>query len=184
VHRCKGCRCTVVGRPQTAGGHGSIEDVAASYAYPKCSQLGQRDPVGSQKQPRRPAGFQQAAVYPKYHKGKKDMDNHSIHTLRCINMMKLPRNLLAMIALAVAVGAPLTPARAHVQSAGARSNENNILAIKFGESWEETKERRQARRPSSCPAKNSRAACETQSRCKWQKGTPLHRGEGYCYPAK
>jgi hypothetical protein len=95
-------------------------------------------------------------------------------------MLNVTRNFIAMIALAVAVGAPLTRARAHVQTPWARSNENNILAI----GWDETKERRQSRRPSFCPAKNSRPACETQSRCKWQKGTILHSGQGYCYPSK
>jgi hypothetical protein len=114
----------------------------------------------------------------------RDPPDHSIPTLRSINMQKVTRNLIATIGLAVAAGAPLTPARAYVQTPWARSNENNILAIKFGESWEETKERRQSRRPSFCPGKTSRGACETQSRCKWQKGTILHNGEGYCYPAK
>jgi hypothetical protein len=99
-------------------------------------------------------------------------------------MKKVTRYLNAMIALAVAVGAPLTPARALVPAAWGRFNEINEMIIKT--SWEKTKEERLGRpRARECLQHAKEAVCvHLGYRCKWETGGLFHKGEGYCYPAK
>jgi len=77
----------------------------------------------------------------------------ALRTLRSIDMKKVTRNLVALIALAVAIGAPLTPARALVPTAWARSHDESglVINIKTGK-----KER--------LPRDDSRAHCAGHSR--------------------
>ena len=103
-------------------------------------------------------------------------------------MFKRTRKLIATIGLAVAVGAPLTPARALVPTAWARSPEGFSVVIKTD--WDETKRARQKRdiHNFECNLYFTRHDCENPSdyrlRCKWQKGTLLHPKQGYCYNQK
>jgi hypothetical protein len=94
------------------------------------------------------------------------------------------RNLVAFFAFAVSIAAPFTPASAVVPAAPAwaQSAEINQMVIKV-ETWERQRARRQGRsggRILSC-AYRTRGDCEAHGHCKWQKGTVLHPGEGYCY---
>jgi hypothetical protein len=99
-------------------------------------------------------------------------------------MFKRTCKLIAFIALAVAAGAPLTPARALVPAAWGRFNEINEMIIKT--SWEKTKAERLGRPGArDCLQNAKKAACvHLGYRCKWQTDTIFHKGEGYCYPAK
>jgi hypothetical protein len=103
-----------------------------------------------------------------------------------IDMFKRTRKLIAFIALAVAAGAPLTPARALVPAAWGRFNEINEMIIKT--SWEKTKEERLSRNGAntciSYPAVN---LCKHTLawHCKWQDPVGvIKKHPGYCYPAK
>jgi hypothetical protein len=100
-------------------------------------------------------------------------------------MFKRTRKLIAMIGLAVAVGASLTPAKALVPTAWARFNEINEMIIKT-KTWEKLKAER-LQRIGHC--KNfGKASCTNRAHhgesCKWQTDDIFHKGEGYCYPAK
>jgi hypothetical protein len=106
-------------------------------------------------------------------------------------MFKRTRKLIALIGLAVAIGAPLTPARALVPTAWPRGHDESGLVIKTD--WAKEKRDRLARADSNyCYGNKTHASCDasgierggyTQVVCKWQKGTILHSGEGYCYGA-
>jgi hypothetical protein len=92
---------------------------------------------------------------------------------------------ITWFALAVSIAVPFTPARAAVPAApaGTRSAEINQPVIKV-ESWDAQKMRRQRRvGQGQCIIYNNRTQCEAQAICKWQKGTILHPGGGYCYPS-
>jgi hypothetical protein len=111
-------------------------------------------------------------------------------------------NSAALFALAVSIAAPLTPARAVVPAAPAwaHSAEINQLIVKVIESYQDTKDRRQARQraaatsprwsvnspnappPTPCKRFTTRPTCEQEIGCKWKKGTPRPLGgPGYCY---
>jgi hypothetical protein len=108
-------------------------------------------------------------------------------------MKKVTRKLVALIALAVAVGASLTPARALVPAASARGHDESGLVIKTD--WASKKKERLARNdPAYCKGHNTdRAACEDtketlghgykQVMCKWQSASIFPKHSGYCYPA-
>jgi hypothetical protein len=100
-------------------------------------------------------------------------------------MFKRTRKLIAMIGLAVAVGAPLTPARALVPTAWARFNEINEMIIKT-KTWDQLKAER-LRRMGRCK-NSSKAYCTNRDlnadSCKWQADDIFHKGEGYCYEKK
>jgi hypothetical protein len=111
-------------------------------------------------------------------------------------MFRRTRKLIALIGLAVVVGAPLTPARALVPTAGARGHAASGLGIMTRVDWDKDLRNRRARDDSkyNCAGFTDRPSCEKGVPvgqyghmlivCKWQKGTVFHKGEGYCYPAK
>jgi len=106
-------------------------------------------------------------------------------------MFKRTRKLIALIGLAVAVGAPLTPARALVASAWARGHAASGLVIKTD--WDSDKRNRLARADSNyCYGNKDHTSCDASAIerggykhvvCKWQSGGLFHKGEGYCYGA-
>jgi hypothetical protein len=110
----------------------------------------------------------------------------------------------ALFALAISTAASFTPARALVPAAPpwAHSAEFSQLIVKVVESYQATKDRRQARQraatanprwsvnspnvtpPTPCNTFTTHASCEQELGCKWQKGTPPVPplgGPGYCY---
>jgi hypothetical protein len=99
-------------------------------------------------------------------------------------MVRLPRYLTAMIALAVAGGAPLAPARALVPPACVPCQYAGSEVIKID--WYTKKYDRQHNRGDThCLHIQSKPTCKSKviyggGYCKWQNADLLHK-IGYCY---
>jgi hypothetical protein len=93
------------------------------------------------------------------------------------------RASLALFALAVSVAVPFAPARAVVPAAPAWAHPAEVNQPVIKVEWGEQKARRRGRPDAGggCIEHDSRPSCLAAG-CKWQKGTVLHPGEGYCYP--
>jgi hypothetical protein len=100
-------------------------------------------------------------------------------------MVRLPRYLTAMIALAVAGGAPIAPARALVQPACVPCQYAGSEVIKID--WWTKKRERQARGDTHCQRITLKEPCKKKliyggGYCKWQNTDWLDKSKaGYCY---
>ena len=98
-------------------------------------------------------------------------------------MVRLPRYLTAMIALAVAGGAPLAPARALVPPACVPCQYAGSEVIKID--WWTKKQKRQNRGGSEHCRATLKEPCVSKviyggGYCKWQNPDFMHK-KGYCY---